>query len=95
VSAISLGVGALTLFSMTKIWAGVFWGEPEEEPPLESARGTGRLRAPALMNASTLGLAGLTLAVGILAQPIWGLCERAAEELMNPRTAYIATVMDR
>jgi multicomponent Na+:H+ antiporter subunit D len=95
VSAISLGVGALTLFSMTKIWADVFWGEPEEEPPLESARGTGRLRAPALMNASTLGLAGLTLAVGILAQPIWGLCERAAEELMNPRTAYIATVMDR
>jgi multicomponent Na+:H+ antiporter subunit D len=95
VSGISLAVGALTLFSMTKIWAGIFWGEPDEEPPLESARGTGPLRAPGLMNASTLGLAGLTLAVGILAQPIWGYCERAAEQLMNPRGTYISTVMGR
>lgn len=95
VSGISLAVGLLTLFSMTKIWSGVFWGEPEEEPPLPEARGTGRLRAPGLMNAGTVGLVAVTLAVGVLAQPIWHLCERAAHELLDPRTAYIAAVLGR
>ncbi len=93
VTGISLGVGLLTLFSMTKIWAGVFWGEAEEEPPLVPARGTGPLRAPGLMNVSTIGLASVTLMVGILAQPIWRLCERAALELLDPRGAYIAAVL--
>jgi multicomponent Na+:H+ antiporter subunit D len=93
VSAISLAVGLLTLFSMTKIWAGVFWGEPEEEPPLESARGTGPLRAPALMQASTVALVSITVLVGVFAGPIWGLCERAARELLDPAGTYIATVL--
>lgn len=93
VTAVSLGVGLLTLFSMTKIWAGIFWGEAQEEPPFESARGTGPLRAPGLMNGATIGLAGVTVAIGILAQPIWRLCEHAARELLDPRAAYIAAVL--
>src|SRR5690606_1515478 len=31
--AVSLAVSILTLFSMTKIWAGVFWGAPDDPPP--------------------------------------------------------------
>ena len=43
----SLAVGLLTLYSMTKIWAGVFWGEAEEEPssPPRDGRCAGR-RSP-------------------------------------------------
>jgi len=93
VTGISLAVGLLTLFSMSKIWAAVFWGEAQEEPPLPSARGTGPLRAPGLMNVSTIGLAAVTLAVGVMVQPIWRLCERAAQELLDPRTAYISAVL--
>ncbi len=33
--AASLAVGLLTLYSMTKIWSGVFWGVRETEPPVE------------------------------------------------------------
>jgi multicomponent Na+:H+ antiporter subunit D len=95
VTAISLGVSLMTLLSMMKIWAGVFWGVPDEEPPLESARGTHRLRAPWLMAFSTLGLAGVSLAVGFWAEPIWQLCERSAAELLDPRASYIAAVLGR
>ncbi|MGE3706219.1 MAG: proton-conducting transporter membrane subunit [Vicinamibacterales bacterium] len=94
VSGISLAVGLLTLFSMTKIWAGVFWGAPDEEPPLESARGTGPLRAPALTQAATIALVSISILVGLFAGPIWTLCERAAGELLN-RDVYISTVLRR
>ncbi len=43
---VALVVSLLTLFSMTKIWAGVFWGEPESAPPLEEGRTNG---GPSLM----------------------------------------------
>jgi len=95
VSAISLVVSLLTLFSMTKIWAAVYWNEPEEPPPLESARGTGRLRAPLLMNLSTAALVATTVAIAICAQPIWQLCLLAARELLDPRAAYITAVFRR
>jgi multicomponent Na+:H+ antiporter subunit D len=93
VSGISLAVGLLTLFSMAKIWAGVFWGEPQEPPPLPAARGAGPLRAPALMSGATVALVAVTLAVANLAQPVWHLCLRAAQELLDPRAAYIAAVL--
>lgn len=39
---VSLAVSLLTLLSMTKIWAGVFWGKPEHvdenDPSLKSTR---------------------------------------------------------
>jgi multicomponent Na+:H+ antiporter subunit D len=93
ITAVSLGVSLLTLFSMLKIWAGVFWGDPDEEPPLVSARGTGPLRAPILMNAATAGLVLTTLAIGIWAQPLWELCVQTAAELLDPRTSYVAAVL--
>lgn len=95
VSGTSLAVGLLTLFSMTKIWAAVFWGEPPAALPLVSARGTGPLRAPALMNVATAGLVALTLAIGLGAQPVWHWCERAAQELVDSRATYVAAVLGR
>ena len=93
VTAISLAVGFLTLFSMTKIWAGVFWGEPDEDSPLEAAGATGPLRAPALMQAATIGLVSITVLVGLFAGPIWELCEGAARELLDPQGIYVERVL--
>ena len=56
-SAISLAVGLLTLFSMTKIWAGAFWGEPERAPRRAPRERPDRLGGPAGMVAGTAVLA--------------------------------------
>ena len=95
ITGVSIAVSALTLFSMTKIWAGVFWGEPNEPPPLESARGDGPLRAPALMNLATIGLVAVTIAVAVFAQPLWELSTRASEQLLDSQQNYIDVVLDR
>jgi multicomponent Na+:H+ antiporter subunit D len=88
----SLVVSLLTLFSMTKIWAGVFWGTPEDEPPLVSARGSGHLAAPRLMVAPTAVLVAISLAVAIGAAPLYDLSHQAAEALVD-RTPYIQEVL--
>ena len=95
ITGISIAVSVLTLFSMTKIWAGVFWGEPSEAPPLRSARGTGPLRAPALMNTATIALVAVTVAVAIFAQPLWELSVEASEQLLNAEANYIDVVLGR
>ncbi|MDX2343166.1 MAG: proton-conducting transporter membrane subunit [Acidimicrobiia bacterium] len=72
--AVSLMVGLLTLFSMTKIWGGVFWGEPTEA--------TGRSNTG--MVAATLVVVTLSLSIAIFASPIAELAERAAADLVDP-----------
>jgi multicomponent Na+:H+ antiporter subunit D len=42
---VSLAVSLLTLFSMTKIWAGVFWGIPEDVPVVADGAATGAAEA--------------------------------------------------
>jgi multicomponent Na+:H+ antiporter subunit D len=37
ITGVALGGSILTLFSMTKIWAGVFWGAPDEPAPAPAA----------------------------------------------------------
>ena len=92
VTGVSLAVSVLTLLSMAKIWAGVFWGLPEEEPPLAAARGQGRLRSPALMTGATVGLVALTLGIAVFAAPLWDLSQQAAEGLLDP-SAYTRAVL--
>ena len=92
VVGVSLVVSLLTLFSMAKIWAGVFWGVPDEEPPLLAARGDGRLAAPALMVLPTGALVALSLAVAGLAGPVYDLCRDAARALAEP-APYIQAVL--
>ena len=76
VVAVSIGVSVLTLFSMTKIWAGVFGGEIDrdrEEPrPL-----------PALMVGPTIALAATAVAIALAAGPLYDLSERTAEDLLD------------
>jgi multicomponent Na+:H+ antiporter subunit D len=93
VVGVSLLVSLLTLFSMTKIWAGVFWGVPESPPPGPDADGT--LAAPGLRTVlPTTGLVAVSLAVALGAGPLVDLSGHAAEDLADP-ARYVAVVLGR
>ncbi|MEI2696872.1 MAG: Na+/H+ antiporter subunit D [Microthrixaceae bacterium] len=82
---VALVVSLLTLFSMVKIWNGVFWGSPEDPTlRLVSAAPGERLRVPWLMSGATVALVGLTIGVALFGGPIYELCERAAQTLVHP-----------
>jgi multicomponent Na+:H+ antiporter subunit D len=88
--AVALGVGLLTLFSMTKIWAGAFWAQA----------GEGHVPMPAVtpvspaMWAPVMLLAGATLSIGFAAGPVFDLSQKAAQQLMDPEQ-YIDAVLGR
>lgn len=80
--AVSLAVSLLTLYSMSKIWMGAFWGEPDERPdadPIDDGvdGGTFGMVGPTVV----IVLAGVAMAVW--AGPLWELAERAAVELLD------------
>ena len=76
VVGVSLFVSALTLFSMTKIWAGAFGGEIEHGPddlrPL-----------PALMLGPTIALGSVAVVIALAAGPLFDFTERAATDLLD------------
>jgi multicomponent Na+:H+ antiporter subunit D len=89
---VSLAASVLTLFSMVKIWNGVFWGEPmgrtehEPAPPLRGRRWP--------MTNAAIGCVALTVAVAVWAGPLYRLSERAAVELLDS-TTYRSEVLGR
>lgn len=97
---VSLLVSLLTLFSMTKIWAEVFWKDrpeaaeasppdPQASPPLLSPTG----RAAWIAQLGPIGaMTVLLLALGLLAEPLVGFSLQAAEQLLNP-VDYIQAVL--
>lgn len=95
VVAVALFVGLMTLFSMTKIWAEVFWKSPSEgeraaataAAPLAPTRS-----APASMLLPIAGLAILTVCIGFGAQPMLDLAVRTADQLLD-RRAYVGAVL--
>jgi len=92
VVAVALAVGLLTMYSMTKIWSGVFWGEPEHEPvraPVES----GVLGGPAPMVGATAVLVAMSVAVLFAAGPLYALAERSAADLLDP-SGYVRAVLE-
>ncbi len=90
--AASLAVGLLTLYSMTKIWAGVFWGEAEEEPS-SPPRDGGRW-STFTMVAATGALSLASLGVSLWAGALYDVTERAAEDLLDP-SGYVEVVLER
>lgn len=91
VVAVSVLASLFTLFSMMKIWTGVFWS-PVEESPDGKPHTVGRLGGPALMVLPTAALAAITIAIAVWAGPIYEFSERSAHELMNP-VAYVEAVL--
>ena len=89
--AVSLVVSLLTLFSMMKIWIGVFWS-PLSEPPSGRPHVVGRLGGPPLMIVPTAALMMLSIAIAVAAGPLYELCQRAAADLLDP-TEYLRAVL--
>ncbi len=87
----SLAVGLCTLYSMTKIWAGAFWGEAEEAPVREP-KNDRRFGAPALMILPTAALALGSIGVSVFAGPLYDVAERAAADLLDEQV-YIDAVL--
>ncbi|MDQ4145555.1 MAG: Na+/H+ antiporter subunit D [Actinomycetota bacterium] len=85
VVAVSLLVSFLTLFSMMKIWSGVFWGTPDEEPPGPPKAEFGRISSK-LAVLSTAALVILSLGIAVAAGPAYDLAVRAAGQLVEPTT---------
>jgi multicomponent Na+:H+ antiporter subunit D len=86
---VALAVSLLTLFSVAKIWIGVFWAQPD---PAEIPVAGPRPRPPGLMVAPTAILVAATVALGIAAGPLYDYCVRAADNLVDP-SAYISHVL--
>ena len=78
-----LGVGLLTLLSMGRTWAEVFW-QPSPEPDRTTPG------VPLLIVMS--GLSAVTLAISWAAGPLFDLTLRAAQQLLH-REEYIRIVL--
>lgn len=91
VVTVALGVSLLTLFSMTKIWAGVFWGERDEREAA-GADPSAPVRLSPLMVAPTAVLVAASIAFVIAAAPLYSLGETAARGLMDTST-YVSAVI--
>ncbi len=89
--AVAISVSALTLFSMTKIWSGVFWGKADEPPPNPEGLEASRPSLPRLMTGPTAFLVLLSIAIVFGAAPLYELGEVAASGLIDP-SSYVAAV---
>ncbi|WP_282028938.1 Na+/H+ antiporter subunit D [Paracoccus marcusii] len=90
VAGVSLAVGLLTIFSMTKIWASAFWpAHPDGVKPRLSDLPMGDRMALML---PIVALAALTCIIGLFPESFVLFAERAATQLLDP-TDYVTTVL--
>lgn len=82
---VALAVGALTLYSMTKIWKEAFWKAPPEPAPAAGPW-------PLLPLAACILLAAVTVAISLHPQPLIEMAEWAAQSLITPQI-YADAVM--
>lgn len=85
----ALLVGVLTLYSMLKIWNEAFW---KDRPDGAAAVDAAALRAPWACYLAIVGLAVITLIIGLNPDPLIDFSMRAAEQLVD-RSAYIEAVL--
>jgi multicomponent Na+:H+ antiporter subunit D len=90
--AVSLVVSLLTLFSMIRIWNGVFWSPPEREAIAVTEGSVPSGGGPRLMVLPTVALVVGSLLVALAAGPIYDFSLRTAEGLLD-RDAYIDEVL--
>lgn len=82
---VSLVVGLLTLFSMTKIWQEAFWKDSANQPGPVGAGGAS-LVLPIVF------LALLTVLLGLAGAPFWNIATEAGQQVMDP-SRYITAVL--
>ena len=75
----------LTIFSMSKIWAGVFWGTADDPTPAMAAADAEDRRLPVdrVTTAATAVLVAATLVVPVFGGAVYDLAERAAGQLLD------------
>lgn len=86
---VSLFVGLLTLFSMTKIWNEVFWkNAPQDSTPdaVPEKKEQFFILAPVII------LAAITVTIGLFSEPFFQFSIKAAGELLD-NTGYINSVL--
>jgi multicomponent Na+:H+ antiporter subunit D len=88
---VSLLVSLLTIFSLVKIWSGVFWNPADDAPDLQPYD-TGRLGGPAMMIVPTAVLLVVGLAIAAAGSPLYELSHRAAVDLLDSQT-YVDAVL--
>jgi multicomponent Na+:H+ antiporter subunit D len=89
--AAALVASLLTLLSMTRVWATAFWRDrPPDESSTKSRPSSFQDWFLRLLPVASLAI--LTVAIGLMAEPILDLSMRASEQLMNP-SGYIKSVM--
>ncbi|MFV0245951.1 MAG: Na+/H+ antiporter subunit D [Qingshengfaniella sp.] len=81
--------GLLTIFSMMRLWAMMFW-TPHPDGTEPGWGDTPEKRAPMLIPIAVLGAASLV--IGLVPGPFIAFSQEAAEQLLSP-TAYIAEVL--
>ncbi|MCU0485114.1 MAG: Na+/H+ antiporter subunit D [Anaerolineales bacterium] len=85
--AVALAVSFMTLYSMTKVWNEVFWkdAKPSEAPKQPNT-------VSAWLWVPTLAVVLLSVAAGLLAEPLLNLAAQAASQLMDPGV-YVQAVL--
>lgn len=90
IAGVSLAVGLLTLYSMTKIWGAAFWKpHPKGWKPRLSNLCKGERRALML---PIITLTILTCIIGLYPEPFVSFSQRAAIQLLDP-ALYVTTVL--
>jgi multicomponent Na+:H+ antiporter subunit D len=90
-AATGLLVGLLTLYSMVKIWNEAFWKAPPEAAAAALAAWRADGKARLLMLTPIVGLAGITLTIGLFAEPFVDYSVRAGAQLLD-KSVYINAV---
>lgn len=86
VAAGAILTSSLSLYAVTRIWVGSFWGEQQPpysdpDPSDEVTVGTGATSRP--MVVATGGLVAVGIAIAVLAGPLSAMSERAATDLLD------------
>jgi multicomponent Na+:H+ antiporter subunit D len=101
IAAAALVTGFLTLYSMAKVWALAFWRSAPESGdgasldttgPMATAGPVPAVERRAFLMAPVAVLAAASVAIGLWAQPLLSLSERAAAGLITP-DAYVEAVL--
>jgi multicomponent Na+:H+ antiporter subunit D len=85
----------LTLYAVGRVWVEVFWGEVAEVVPDADADDrvdVGVLRTPRLMTGATVAAVVGMVSITFVAGPLYGLSERAAQDLVDP-SSYLTAVL--
>ena len=92
ITVIALLVGLLTLYSMTKIWAEVFWKKAPDDDNAAPKVAPLSQRHLWLMLLPIVGLAACTVFIGLNGQLLYDVAEASAAQLLDPQ-GYIDAVL--